>query len=130
MNLLLDTHTLIWWMDDDKRLGRRARALLRDPKNDVCISAASIWEVSIKTALGRLKINASFEESIEGELEQDFRALPITFAHAFAVQHLPLHHGDPFDRILVAQAQCENLTLLTSDPSMEPYDVRTIDASA
>lgn len=130
MNLLLDTHVLLWWMDKSKRLGPRSLALLRNPENDVWISAVSIWEISIKTSLGRLKLGASFEERIQLELEQGFRSLSITFAHAFAVERLPLHHTDPFDRILIAQAQQESLTLLTVDPLMQAYDVRTIDASA
>lgn len=130
MTLLLDTHALLWWMDNSKRLGRRALAVLKDPHNDVWISSVCIWEVSIKTSIGRVKLKASFEERIQLELEQGFRSLPVTFAHAFAVGGLPLHHADPFDRLLIAQAQCEDLTLLTADPFMRAYDVRTLDASA
>jgi PIN domain nuclease of toxin-antitoxin system len=130
MTLLLDTHTLLWWMDNSKQLGRRSLALLKDPHTEVWISAVCIWEVSIKTSIGRLKLKASLEERIELELEQGFRSLPVTFAHAFAVGALPLHHADPFDRLLIAQAQCENLTLLTADPLMRNYDVRTLNASA
>lgn len=129
MTLLLDTHTLLWWMDNSKQLGRRSLALLKDPHNEVWISAVCIWEVSIKTSIGRLKLKASFEERLELELEQGFRSLPVTFEHAFAVGALPSHHADPFDRLLIAQAQCENLTLLTADPLMRNYDVRTLDAS-
>jgi PIN domain nuclease of toxin-antitoxin system len=129
MNLLLDTHALLWWMDDSKRLGRRALASLKDPKNNVWISVVCIWEVSIKASIGRLRLNGPFEERIQFELQQGFRSLPVTMAHAFAVGALPLHHNDPFDRLLIAQAQCESLTLLTVDPSMGAYDVRTLDAS-
>jgi PIN domain nuclease of toxin-antitoxin system len=130
MNLLLDTHALLWWMDNSKHLGRRALANLKDPKNYVWISSVCIWEASIKISIGRLKLSAPLERRIQLELEQGFRSLPVTFAHAFAVGRLPLHHNDPFDRLLIAQAQCENLTLLTADPWMDAYDVRTIDASA
>jgi PIN domain nuclease of toxin-antitoxin system len=129
MNLLLDTHALLWWMDNSKQLGRRALAAIKDPHNEVRISAVCIWEVSIKTSIGRLKLKSSFEERIQLELEQGFRSLPITFAHAYAVGALPLHHSDPFDRLLIAQARCENLTLLTAGPWMRAYDVRTVDAS-
>jgi PIN domain nuclease of toxin-antitoxin system len=130
MNLLFDTHALLWWMDNSKRLGSRARAVLRDPQNDVWISAVCIWEVSIKVSIDRLKLNAPFEECIDLELAQGFRSLQVTFRHAFAIRHLPLYHNDPFDRLLIAQAQCENLTLITADPWIRNYDVRTIDASA
>jgi PIN domain nuclease of toxin-antitoxin system len=130
MNLLLDTHALLWWMDNSKHLGRRALAHLKDSKNTVWISAVCIWEVSIKTSIGRLKLKAPFEEGIQLELDQGFRSLPVNLAHAFAVGGLSLHHNDPFDRLLIAQAQCENLTLLTADPLMDAYDVRTMDASA
>lgn len=129
MNLLLDTHALLWWMNSSRQLGRRTLAKLKDPKNNVWISAVCIWEVSIKTRIGRLKLDAPFEERIEIELEQGFRALPVTLAHAFAVDELPLHHADPFDRMLIAQARCESLTLVTVDPLMNAYDVRLLDAS-
>lgn len=130
MNLLLDTHSLIWWFDGNKRLGAGARAILRQPGANVWVSAVSIWEISIKTGIGRLKLQATTEEGLVSLLEQGIRSLPVTFAHAFAVRHLPLHHTDPFDRLLIAQARCENLTLLTADPWMRAYDVRTMDASA
>jgi len=130
MNLLLDTHTLIWWFDGNKRLGASARRILEQREANVWVSAVSIWEISIKTATGRLKLKDPTEESLALLLERDFRPLQVTFAHAFAVRHLPHHHNDPFDHLLIAQAQCENLTLLTADPLMRAYDVRTLDASA
>jgi PIN domain nuclease of toxin-antitoxin system len=130
VNILLDTHVLIWWVRDNARLGKSARSLIQSEETLVWISAASIWEISIKTALRRLEVLASFEAELHQELESSgFRPLMIDFDHAFAIRNLPLHHNDPFDRMLIAQAQCENLILITADPQIRVYDVRTIDAS-
>jgi PIN domain nuclease of toxin-antitoxin system len=130
MNLLLDTHVLIWWLQDSDRLGRRARHAILRPGAAVFISSASIWEISIKSALGRLKLKESLGKCIPELVASGFHHLPINFEHALAVRDLPPHHNDPFDRMLIAQAQCEDLTLMTADPAITPYDVRTIDASA
>ena len=131
MNFLLDTHVLIWWMEGSSKIGRRTKKALFHSDAAVWVSAANIWEISIKAALGRLY---PFDppEDWTRKLVNEFgvRSLPITFEHAAAVRHLPLHHADPFDRILIAQARCEGLTLLTVDPLMSAYDVRTVDASA
>ena len=131
MNFLLDTHVLIWWMEGSSKIGRRAKKALFHSDAAVWVSAANIWEISIKAALGRLypfDPPEDWTRKLVNEL--GVRSLPITFEHAEAVRHLPLHHADPFDRLLIAQAQCENLTLLTVDPWMSAYDVRTVDASA
>jgi PIN domain nuclease of toxin-antitoxin system len=131
VNFLLDTHVLIWWMEGSSKIGRRTKKALLHPDAAVWVSAANIWEISIKAALGRLD---PFEppEDWTRKLVYEFgvRSLSITFEHAAAVHHLPLHHADPFDRLLIAQAQCENLTLLTVDPWMRAYNVRTADASS
>ncbi|SPF46541.1 conserved hypothetical protein [Candidatus Sulfopaludibacter sp. SbA4] len=95
----------------------------------IWIRAISVWEISIKTSLNRLKISETAEERISFLLEQGCSPLVVKFAHAFAVRTLPLHHRDPFDRMLVAQAQCEDLTLVTADPAIMAYDIRTMDAS-
>lgn len=129
MNLLLDTHVLLWWIDGSKRLGKRAKAAMVRPNASLWISAASVWELSIKLGVGRLKMNKPLEEIISALLEMGFQALPIRIPHALAVRALPAKHADPFDRILVAQAQCEDLTIVTADPAIAAYDVRTIDAS-
>lgn len=95
------------------------------------MSAASLWEISIKASLGRVRISESFIEGAAGALEgHHFRPLPIDFQHALAVRNLPYYHRDPFDRMLIAQAQWEGLTLVTADPNIMAYDVRTVDASA
>ena len=131
MNLLLDTHALVWWLRNSQQLGKRAKAQIRAEETLIWISAVSIWEIGIKAALGRLDLLEPFDEQLHAEMERSgFRELAVTFAHALAVRKLPPHHADPFDRMLIAQARCEDLTLMTADAAMTPYDVRTIDASA
>jgi PIN domain nuclease of toxin-antitoxin system len=130
MNLLLDTHVLIWWLLDSAQLGRRAGNTILRPGAGLFISSASLWEISIKSAVGRLKLKEPLGKYIPDLLAGGFQPLPISFEHALAVRDLPLHHADPFDRMLVAQARCEDLTLMTADSAITPYDVRTIDASA
>jgi PIN domain nuclease of toxin-antitoxin system len=131
MNLLIDTNVLIWWMKNNRRLGRNAQALLRSGENSIWVSSASIWEICIKASLRRLTVPESFSEFAAEDLERGgFRRLDITFQHALAVRHLPLHHSDPFDRMLVAQAQHENLALLTADSALAAYRIRTVDALA
>ena len=130
MNVLLDTHVLIWWIDNSGRLGRRARAIIQNDQTTVWVSAVAIWEISIKAALQRLDVQPAFIDELPREMERSgFRPLPVSFEHAFGVRHLPLHHADPFDRMLVAQAKCEELTLLSADPKIRAYDVPVIDAS-
>ena len=130
INLLLDTHVLIWWLLDSDKLGRRARVAILRPGARLFISSASVWEISVKSALGRLKLKEPLGKCLPDLVASGFRPLPINFEHALAVRDLPLHHADPFDRMLIAQAQCEDLTLMTADSAIGPYDVRTIDASA
>lgn len=114
MRLLLDTHILLWWLADDPALPASLRAVIGDSANDALVSAATIWEIAIKQALGRLDFPVAETERI---LEENgFRPLPITPAHAVAAGALPRLHADPFDRMLVAQALCESLTLVSVDP--------------
>lgn len=122
MRLLLDTHVFLWWSDDDRRLTRSARQSI-ERADAVIISVASAWETAIKTAVGKLRLRIPFEEAVE---INDFGKLPITFAHVAGVSTLPLHHADPFDRILIAQAQAEGLTLVTHDRYFEPYRVPVV----
>ena len=129
MNLLLDTHVLLWWLSNNPRLGKQSKAQIRDPDAMVWISSASVWEIGIKQALGRLEWDGS-EDALQVEMEQSgFRSLEIGFQHAWKASALPLHHSDPFDRMLIAQAQCEGLTLMTVDSAIRAYDVPTLDAS-
>lgn len=121
MKLLLDTHALLWWADDDKRLKPAERDAIEDQDAVVWVSAASIWEISIKRRLSRIDIAAS---DLERELERsNFLELPIVWRHAEAAGSLPRHHEDPFDRMLIAQARVEQLVLVSYDPAFLDYDV-------
>ena len=123
MSLLLDTHVLIWW-DEGRRLPAQTRKAIRDAP-EVFISAVSAWEMAIKTGLGRLRPTRTVEDATR---ESGFLELPITFRHAARVATLARHHRDPFDRLLIAQADIEGLTLVTRDPSFEPYGIRLMRA--
>ena len=123
--LLLDTHVLIWAVENSPRLGADAREIITDPGNEVFVSAATIWEIAIKRALGKL----SFPSDVGDTVRRDgFTELPVTFHHAEQAGGLPRHHGDLFDRMLVAQAQAEGLTIVTEDPIIPRYGVRTVRA--
>lgn len=124
MNLLLDTHVLLWALDDDPSLSQAARNAIINGNNIVFVSAATAWEISIKRALGKLRTPAG--DYLEELRRHRFTPLDITSEHALAVEGLPPHHADPFDRMLVAQAQIEGLTLITHDSRIQAYDVRTI----
>ena len=125
MQLLLDTHALLWWLNDDRRLGPAARDVIADPANAVFVSAVSAWEIAAKRARGKL----AFDGEVGGSIERcGFLELSIDVAHAEAVADLPKHHADPFDRLLVAQARSEGLWLITSDAAIQRYDVPWIDA--
>ena len=130
MNILVETHVLIWWMENSRRLGKRARAAIQSDDATVCVSSVSVWEINTKVAFGRLTVRPTLVEEIEEEIDSSgFRRLSVEFEHAFALRRLPPHHRDPFYRMLIAQAQCEGLTLLTADDQLTAYDVRTLDAS-
>lgn len=120
--LILDTHVFLWWRMNDARLNAQAReAIATDPI--VFVSAASAWEAAIKIALGRLTLPEPFSLGVD---RSGFRRLAIAFEHAEAAAALPRHHGDPFDRMLVAQAQLEGCTLVTHDDLLAPYGVATL----
>lgn len=121
MNLLLDTHVLLWAAGASRRLPADARALLEDPGNELAFSAASIWEIAIKRGIRRDEFSADPRLLRRGLLENGYVELPVTGAHAAAVDLLPRIHKDPFDRILIAQAQIEGLTLLTADEVVARY---------
>jgi PIN domain nuclease of toxin-antitoxin system len=122
VNLLLDTHVVLWWRRADRRLPRHVRRAIASAPS-VYVSAASAWEVAIKSAIGRLRIDDPFEAHVR---DAGFEPLPITFAHAAEAGCLPPHHTDPFDRMLVAQARVEGLVLVTHDRDLVAYDVRTL----
>ena len=118
MRLLLDTHLLLWWVANSESLSKRARALISDPENTVFVSAVSLWEIWLKESLGKLRLPANFEDKLASE---SFESLPLTGPQTRQVARLPWHHRDPFDRMLVAQAQVDDLTLLTADDRVSAY---------
>ncbi len=120
MNLLLDTHILLWWLDDHALLPVNAREAIADTDNLIILSAAVVWEIRIKQGIGKLEIAPNFYAVIK---EQGFEMLAITPDHAYAVGDLPKHHRDPFDRILIAQAMLEGFTLVTHDAIFNKYPI-------
>ena len=127
MRLLLDTHTFLWWVTDDARLSSQARALIADNSNDLYLSAASGWEIAIKAQLGRLRLPEHAPQFVMAQLALNaIQVLPIQLHHALHVFTLPLHHRDPFDRLLVAQSQLEDLPLVTADTRISDYAVNVV----
>lgn len=128
MKLLLDTHLLLWAAGEPQRLSKRARTLIGNPDNELLFSAASLWEVAIKRGLGREDFKVDARLLRRGLLDNGYSELPIVSDHVVATESLPLIHKDPFDRILVAQATVEGVTLLTIDSlvSQYPGPIRTV----
>lgn len=125
MRLLLDTHVVLWALADDPTLSEEARAAIVAGRNTVLVSAASAWEIAIKKTLGKLRAPDDFEEQLAAHR---LEPLPVSVAHALAVEELPHHHSDPFDRLLVAQARAEGLTLVTRDSRLPRYGIATVRA--
>ncbi|CAN5500080.1 MAG TPA: type II toxin-antitoxin system VapC family toxin [Thermoleophilia bacterium] len=125
MSLLLDTHVLLWWLADDPSLARQAGDAIADPASAIFVSAATAWEIAIKQALGKLDAPNDLERQLE---LNRFEPLSITIGHAYSAGTLPRHHDDPFDRMLVAQALAEGLTIVTRDPRLDGYGVSTLPA--
>jgi PIN domain nuclease of toxin-antitoxin system len=124
VRLLLDTHAFLWWVSDHASMSGPARAAIADADNEVLLSAASCWEMAIKTSLGKLTLSESLERFIPAQLAMNrFQLLPIDLRHTLRVAGLPWHHRDPFDRLLVAQCQHESLTLLSADATLARYDI-------
>jgi PIN domain nuclease of toxin-antitoxin system len=118
VRLLLDTHAALWWLADDERLGPGAAEYVADGSNEVLLSAAVVWEVAIKRALGKLDVPDDFAATLLGA---GAVGLPVTLQHASAVAELPAHHRDPFDRMLIAQARLENAVLVSHDDALRAY---------
>lgn len=123
MRLLLDTHILLWWLSDDAQLSATVRSAVADGNNDVFFSAVSIAEIAIKQSLGKLDAP---EDLVSLIAQEGITELPLTARHAAVLLHLPWHHRDPFDRLLVAQAKVEELSLATADSSLAAYDVAIV----
>ncbi len=132
--ILLDTHVLLWWLDNEKhkQIGPTSKAQIEDTRNDVYISAASIWEISIKKSIGALVAPDDLDSIVE---DKGFQKLPISLYHGEQAGNLPIHnhpqtgkpHKDPFDRMLIAQAQAEGMFIMTKDAAFSEYSVRLID---
>ena len=122
---LLDTHVVLWWLDDPSLLSEAARATIRDPSHRVLVSAAAIWEMGIKKSLGRLDIPANLAEVLERD---SIEVLDIQIDHALSIAELPMLHQDPFDRMQIVQANLEGLTLITRDRRIQQYEVRWLGA--
>ena len=125
MKLLLDTHTFIWWDSEPQKLPSVTLLLCQDEANTLLLSVASVWEMQIKIQLGKLTLRQPLEVLITGQMDANgLQILPVGLPHVLALRELPAHHKDPFDRLLIAQANVEEATLLSSDPIMSQYSVR------
>jgi PIN domain nuclease of toxin-antitoxin system len=126
VKLLLDTHVLLWWLADDARLGTQARELIADPANDVLVSAVSLWEIAVKTRIG--KLTASLNDILDALRTNGFIRLGLEDTHLQALMTLPLHHRDPFDHLLLAQAVAEGAMFCSGDTNAGKYGVNVIGA--
>jgi PIN domain nuclease of toxin-antitoxin system len=127
MRVLLDTHAFVWWIMDDSRMSARAREVISDGRNNLSLSAASGWEIAIKAGLDRIELPSPMERFLIEQLRENrIDVLPVQMSHALHVHALPHHHRDPFDRMLVAQAQLEKMTILTADKHITEYDVEVL----
>jgi PIN domain nuclease of toxin-antitoxin system len=127
MRVLLDTHAWLWWLTEPERLPRKASRILGRGENEILLSVASSWEIAIKFALGKLKLPEPPERFVPARLMRDgIKTLHIEHRHALHVASLPLHHHDPFDRLLIAQGQVEGLPIVTADHKFKPYEVEVI----
>jgi PIN domain nuclease of toxin-antitoxin system len=127
MRALLDTHAFLWWVTDDAQLSPAARAIIEDADNELYLSAASAWEITIKVQSRRLPLPVSPVEFVPQHMhESGFRPMPVEITHALLVHDLPPLHRDPFDRLLIAQAQAEGVPIITADPLIRQYDVATL----
>ena len=127
MRVLLDTHALLWFLAGDERLSARGRQIIGDPTADLLFSVASLWEIAIKHSIGKLPLARPFAETFPAQLNANaVRALPIEPAHLARLVDLPLHHRDPFDRLIIAQALAEGVPVLTRDRAFGAYPVEVV----
>jgi len=124
---LLDTHAFLWWNMGDPHLGKQAKAFIANPENEIMVSVVTGWEIVIKASRGNLSLPTEADQYVTSRISsQGFAVLPIEMRHALQVLHLPLHHKDPFDRLLVAQAQLEGVPLISRDAEIRQYPVETL----
>jgi PIN domain nuclease of toxin-antitoxin system len=127
MRAMLDTHAFLWWSLDDARLSDAAREVIRDGRNEILVSVASIWEVAIKARKGKVDLPMEIDDYIDDRLKRNrWATMAVDVRHAVRAATLPMIHADPFDRVLVAQAQLESLPIVTTDAAITRYDVETI----
>ena len=126
MTLLVDTHAFLWYLAGDKRLSTAARQAMEEHAHDWCVSAASIWEMTIKSSRGRLTLPAPAADYVADRVRAGARVLPVDWPHAVAVERMPFHHRDPFDRLIVAQALVEHMAVVTRDSVFREYGVRVV----
>ncbi|MEW6158515.1 MAG: type II toxin-antitoxin system VapC family toxin [Verrucomicrobiota bacterium] len=127
MKILADTHTFLWFVTDASQLSAKAKTLLEAPDTERFFSLASVWEIAIKTSLGKLTLRKPLEEFLPEQLAANrFNMLNISAEHALRVAQLPFHHRDPFDRMLVAQSLAENLPLVSSDNALDAYGIKRL----
>ena len=127
MRVLLDTHAFLWWVWDAPELTAKARKCIANPDNECLLSLASVWEIAIKSSLGKLKIDRSLDQFIPEQLSANgFKPLEIGFRHIMQVTTMPFHHKDPFDRLLAAQAREEKLLIVSADPVFTRYGIKRI----
>jgi PIN domain nuclease of toxin-antitoxin system len=124
MRMLLDTHTFLWFVLGDTRLTANAKASIEEPDNEKLVSPASYWEIAIKISLGKYTLSQSYEEFMErGIVENGFVILPIELKHTAVLTTLPFHHRDPFDRLIIAQAMVEGITIVSGDAAFDAYPI-------
>lgn len=123
MNLLLDTHIVLWWLSDSEKLSKKSRSILSDVDNFIFVSVATGWEIAIKKSIGKLTAPDDFSKALQ---VNGFQSISITLEHAELAGSLPHHHDDPFDRMIIAQSKIENLTVLTHDKHFKLYDIELL----
>ena len=127
MKLLLDTHIFLWWADDPEKLSQAALSALQDEANELLLSVASVWEMQIKIQLGKLKLSLPLKDLIKNQREtNELNLLSVELKHVLALDALPFHHKDPFDRLLIAQSLEEDLTLVSVDSQFSAYSVKLL----
>ena len=124
MNYLIDTHILIWFIEGNEQLSKKAQAIITNPANDIYISQASLWEMTIKISIGKLSLSISLSDLELFLSSNQFQILDTKFRHYEILQYLPFHHQDPFDRLIIAQAKAEDYILITNDARFKLYDVK------
>jgi PIN domain nuclease of toxin-antitoxin system len=126
MDLLLDTHSLIWFLNGDEKLSDKAKSVIEDSSNSKIVSIASIWEIAIKISLDKFRFPKGFKHFLDMVEDNGFEILPITFEHALELSTLEFIHRDPFDRLLIAQCKSDNLVIVTKDDNIKRYNIKTI----